>query len=93
MILKTKEGFEKVFQEFEEVIGFEYLKGMHLNDSKKEIGSQVDRHDSLGIGTLGLEPFEFIMNDSRFDGIPLILETPNEELWTKEIDMLKKMQK
>ena len=91
--IKTKEGFEKVFQEFEEVIGFEYLKGMHLNDSKKEHGSRVDRHDSLGTGTLGLAPFEFIMNDNRFDEIPLILETPNDELWIKEINLLKKMQK
>lgn len=91
--LKTKTGFEKVFQEFEEVVGFQYLKGMHLNDSKKELGSRVDRHDSLGTGTLGLEVFECIMNDSRFDGIPLILETPNEELWAEEIQILKKMQK
>jgi deoxyribonuclease-4 len=91
--LKTKAGFEKVFNEFEEVVGFEYLKGMHLNDSKKELGSRVDRHDSLGTGTLGLEVFECIMNDSRFDGIPLILETPNEELWAKEIQILKNMQK
>lgn len=91
--IKTKEGFEKVFKEFETVIGFEYLKGMHLNDSKKEHGSHVDRHDSLGTGTLGLDPFEFIMKDSRFDGIPLILETPNDELWKKEIELLYKMQK
>lgn len=90
--IKTIEGYVKVFQEFGEVIGFEYLKGMHLNDSKKEHGSRVDRHDSLGTGTLGLAPFEFIMNDSRFDEIPLILETPNEELWPSEIDLLKKMQ-
>lgn len=91
--LKTKTGFEKVFQEFEEVVGFQYLKGMHLNDSKKELGSRVDRHDSLGTGTLGFEVFECIMNDSRFDGIPLILETPNEELWEEEIKLLKNMQK
>ena len=91
--LKTKAGFEKVFHEFEEVVGFGYLKGMHLNDSKKELGSRVDRHDSLGTGTLGLEVFECIMNDSRFDGIPLILETPNEELWADEIKILKNMQK
>ena len=91
--LKTKAGFEKVFQEFDEVIGFQYLKGMHLNDSKKELGSRVDRHDSLGTGTLGLEVFECIMNDSRFDGIPLILETPDEELWAQEIELLKNMQK
>jgi len=91
--LKTKAGFEKVFHEFEEVVGFGYLKGMHINDSKKELGSRVDRHDSLGTGTLGLEVFECIMNDSRFDGIPLILETPNEELWAEEIQILKNMQK
>jgi deoxyribonuclease-4 len=91
--IKTRSGFEKVFQEFEEVVGFQYLKGMHLNDSKKELDSRVDRHDSLGTGTLGLEVFECIMNDSRFDGIPLILETPNEELWAEEIQILKNMQK
>jgi deoxyribonuclease-4 len=75
------------------VVGFQYLKGMHLNDSKKELGSRVDRHDSLGTGTLGFEVFECIMNDSRFDGIPLILETPDEELWAEEIQILKNMQK
>ncbi len=91
--LKTKSGFEKVFQEFEEVVGFKYLKGMHLNDSKKEFGSKVDRHDSLGKGTLGLEVFECIMNDNRFTGMPLILETPNEELWAEEIKLLKSFQK
>lgn len=91
--LKTKSGFEKVFQEFEEVVGFEYLKGMHLNDSKKELGSRVDRHDSLGAGTIGFDVFECIMNDQRFDGIPLILETPNEEIWPEEIQLLKTMQK
>jgi deoxyribonuclease IV len=91
--IKTKAGFEKVFKEFEEVVGFQYLKGMHINDSKKELGSRVDRHDSLGTGTLGLEVFECIMKDSRFDGIPLILETPNEEIWAEEIQILKNMQK
>jgi len=91
--IKTKAGFEKVFHEFDEVIGFQYLKGMHLNDSKKELGSRVDRHDSLGTGTLGFEVFECIMNDNRFDGIPLILETPIEELWAEEIQILKNMQK
>jgi len=91
--IKTRAGFEKVFHEFDEVVGFRYLKGMHLNDSKKELGSRVDRHDSLGTGTLGMEVFECIMNDNRFDGIPLILETPNEELWAEEIQTLKKMQK
>jgi len=91
--LKTKAGFEKVFKEFDEVVGFQFLKGMHINDSKKELGSRVDRHDSLGIGTIGLGVFECIMSDNRFDGIPLILETPNEEIWVSEIQLLKDMQK
>ena len=89
--IKTKAGFEKVFDEFDEVVGFEFLKGMHLNDTKKELGSRVDRHDSLGKGFLGLELFECIMNDPRFDGIPLILETPDETLWAEEIQTLKNM--
>ena len=89
--IKTKAGFEKVFAEFEEVVGFQNLKGMHLNDTKKELGSRVDRHDSLGKGFLGLELFECIMNDPRFDGIPLILETPDETLWANEIQTLKNM--
>ncbi len=85
-------NFEDVFREFEEVIGFEYLKGMHLNDSKKDLASKVDRHNSLGEGTLGLEPFRKIMNDKRFDGIPLILETPDDQKWADEIQLLKNME-
>jgi len=91
--LKTKAGFEKVFEELDEVIGVEFLKGMHLNDSKKELGSRVDRHDSLGKGTLGLEVFECIVNDERFNGIPLILETPDTDLWAEEIKLLRNLQK
>ncbi len=89
--LKTPEGFEKTFRAFEEIIGFSYLCGMHLNDSKKEYGSRVDRHESLGTGTLGWDPFERIMKDPRFDNIPLILETPNEDIWTGEIAALRRM--
>lgn len=91
--LKTESGFEKTFQEFDEIIGFDFLKGMHLNDSKKELASRVDRHDSLGKGTLGLDVFRRIMNDSRFEDIPLILETPDVDLWPQEIELLKSMQK
>ena len=90
--IRTKSGFEKVFREFDEVVGFEYLMGMHLNDSKKELGSRVDRHESLGMGTIGLELFKYIMNDSRFDEIPMVLETPNEDIWAEEIQLLKDMQ-
>ncbi len=89
--ITTKEGFETVFKVFDEQIGFKYLRGMHLNDSKKEPGSRVDRHASLGKGSLGTEVFNYIMNDKRFDGIPLILETPDEKLWPEEIMFLKNL--
>jgi deoxyribonuclease-4 len=86
--LKSPEGFKKTFDDFDSVVGFGYLKGMHLNDSKKELGTRVDRHDSIGEGFLGIEPFRLLMNDSRFDGIPLILETPDESIWAREIELL-----
>lgn len=86
--VKTPEGFKKTFDRFEEVVGFKYLKGMHLNDSKKELGARVDRHDNIGIGLIGEEPFGILMNDPRFDNMPLILETPEESLWEEEIKKL-----
>lgn len=91
--LKTEEGFYKTWSDFQEIVGFQYLKGLHLNDSKKELGSRVDRHHSLGKGLLGLEPFERIMNDARFNDIPLILETIDPDIWAEEIRMLYAMQK
>ncbi|WP_294480640.1 deoxyribonuclease IV [uncultured Victivallis sp.] len=87
--LKTPEGYERTFAEFERLIGFQYLQGMHLNDSKSVLGGRLDRHNSIGAGELGLEFFRRLMQDERFDGIPLILETPNEEIWAAEIAMLK----
>lgn len=86
--LKTESGYKATFEEFEEVVGFKYLRGIHLNDTKKEFGSRVDRHDSIGKGLLGMEFFERFMKDSRFDNIPLILETPDETLWAEEIKRL-----
>ena len=85
----TKESFTNVFESFDKIIGFKYLKGVHLNDAKKELGSKVDRHESLGDGIIGLEPFRMIIEDSRFDNIPLILETPNPDIWSREIATLK----
>ncbi len=86
--IRTQDAFYKTFKEFNEVIGFDYLKGMHLNDSKPDLGSRVDRHESIGKGKIGIEAFSFIMNDSRFDNVPLILETPNHEIWEEEIKLL-----
>ena len=78
-----------VFEEFDEVIGFEYLRAMHLNDSKKELSSHVDRHDSIGKGLIGFDFFAKLMKDSRFDNMPLILETIDETLWPEEIAWLR----
>ncbi len=86
--LSVKESFDKVWADFDDVVGFSYLRGMHLNDTKKGLGSRVDRHESLGEGVLGAEAFRLIMNDFRFDDIPLILETPDEDLWADEIKWL-----
>ena len=86
--IRTREAYEDTFQRFEEIVGFGYLRGMHINDSKKELSSRVDRHDSIGKGVMNLDLFSFIVNDPRFDDLPLILETPDETLWAEEIQML-----
>ncbi len=86
--LKTENGYKAAFEEFEATVGFHYLRAIHLNDTKKDLGSRVDRHDSIGKGLLGMEFFERFMNDPRFDNIPLILETPDETLWAEEIKLL-----
>jgi deoxyribonuclease-4 len=91
--LKTETGYKATFEEFENVVGFNYLRAIHLNDTKKEFGSRVDRHDSIGKGFLGMEFFERLMNDPRFDNMPLILETPDETLWAEEIVLLQSLVK
>ncbi|MBT8042563.1 MAG: deoxyribonuclease IV, partial [Pontiella sp.] len=87
--LLTPASCAAVFDELEKVVGFSYLRGMHLNDSKKGLGSRVDRHHSLGQGEIGLEVFKFIMQDDRFDDIPLILETIDDTIWAEEIELLR----
>ena len=84
--------YDKVFDEFDKEVGFNYLRGMHLNDSKKALGTHVDRHDSIGKGLIGKAFFERLMQDSRFDNIPLILETPDESKWKEEITWLRSME-
>lgn len=86
--LRTREAYEATMEEFEKVVGFEYLSGMHINDSKPKLGSRVDRHHSLGQGELGWDTFRFIMNDPRMDDIPLVLETIDESIWAEEIQAL-----
>jgi len=86
--IKTKEGFEETFKKFDEIIGLEYLRGIHINDTKKPLGSRVDRHENIGKGLLGIETFSYFVNDKRFDNLPIILETPDEELWIEEIKIL-----
>ena len=85
--------YDEVFKDFEETVGFEYLRGIHLNDSKKELASRVDRHDSIGKGFIGKDFFIKMMNDSRFDNMPIILETPDDTLWAEEIKWLYEIQK
>ncbi|MDR0829152.1 MAG: deoxyribonuclease IV [Prevotellaceae bacterium] len=87
--LTTKESFDKTFADFDKIVGFKFLRGMHLNDSKKALASRVDRHETLGNGYIGENLFRWIMQDSRFDEMPLILETPDENLWATEIQRLK----
>lgn len=86
--IKSEKGYDNTFREFDEVVGLRYLKGMHLNDAKKDLATRVDRHESIGKGFLGLEPFRRLVNDPRFDNMPLILETPDEDLWKEEIELL-----
>lgn len=91
--ISSLEQCEKTFAEFEQVVGFEYLRGMHLNGSKTPLGSRKDRHDTLREGTIGTAFCEFIMKDDRFDGIPMILETINPDIWAEEIKFLRTLEK
>ncbi|MDE6273064.1 MAG: deoxyribonuclease IV [Muribaculaceae bacterium] len=86
--LRSAEGYDQTWRDFDEIIGLGYLRGMHLNDDKREQGSRIDRHELIGRGTLGTEFFHRLVNDPRFDDIPLILETPDDLLWAQEITWL-----
>jgi deoxyribonuclease-4 len=86
--LKTEAGYQQTWSEFDQIVGAKYLRAIHLNDTKKEKGSRVDRHENLGLGFLGKEVFVRMMHDPRFDNIPIILETPDTSLWAEEIAWL-----
>ena len=90
--LRSQQAYERTMSEFDRAIGYKFLSGMHLNDTKNELGVRKDRHESLGRGFLGLGAFENIMNDPNIDEIPLILETIDDSLWAEEIALLRSMQ-
>lgn len=87
--IKTEKSFSKVMKEFDEKVGLKYLKALHLNDSKEPLNSKKDRHECIGKGHIGEEAFKFIMNNSIFDNIPMILETPDPSQYESEIKLLK----
>ncbi len=91
--IRTKSAYDKTFDEFDRVIGFDRLKGMHLNDAKSDFASRVDRHHSIGKGKIGLDAFKFIMNDERIDDIPMVLETVDSTIWKDEIELLYSLMK
>ncbi|NGX44375.1 MAG: Endonuclease 4 [Candidatus Anoxychlamydiales bacterium] len=88
--IRTKKAFDNTFEKFDSVIGLKYLNAFHVNDSKVDFESRKDRHESLGKGKIGIDAFKFLMKDKRFKSIPKILETPNDEIWKDEIEILKK---
>ena len=88
--LSSELACERTFEEFDREVGFQYLRGVHLNDALRPLGSRIDRHTPLGEGQIGWDCFRFIARDSRFDDLPLILETPDESRWAEEIEILNK---
>jgi len=74
--LRTPKSYRKTFEDFDRLIGISLIRAFHLNDSKRELGSRKDRHEHIGKGFLGLEAFRLLLNNNRFMGIPMILETP-----------------
>lgn len=86
--MRGEEGVANTLSRFDEIVGLSYLRAMHLNDSKKGVGSHVDRHESIGLGEIGENAFRALMKDERLDGIPMILETPDESKWAEEISAL-----
>jgi len=87
--IRDVDAYGLTMREFDDVVGFKYIRGLHLNDAKNVCGSRVDRHESIGRGHLGIGPFRMLMEDKRFDGIPCVLETVNEDIWREEVELLK----
>ncbi len=86
--IRTREAYNRTMDDFNTVVGLKYLRGFHLNDARSEFQSRVDRHNSIGVGNIGTDAFRYIIEDPRTDNIPLILETPDPDIWAEEIRML-----
>lgn len=91
--IRPAADYDKVFTEFDSVVGFKFLRGIHLNDSKKDVASRVDRHESIGKGFIGMDFFRRFMQDERFNNVPIVLETPDDSLWAEEIALLHTFEK
>ncbi len=89
--LRSAESYAATMEQFDSIVGMENLKAIHVNDARADLGSRLDRHDSLGEGTLGWKTFEHIVKDKRTDGVPLILETPVPDKWEAEISRMFEM--
>lgn len=89
--MSTEEGYKRTWDEFDRLIGMKYLRGMHINDAVRPLGSRIDRHASIRNGTIGNEFFAMLMSDPNIDGIPMILETPDPSLWKAEIEWLESL--
>jgi len=87
--ISTAAGWDSVLSDFDRIIGLKYLKAMHLNDAKKPCGSRVDRHECIGKGCIGVDGFKYIMQSPYFEDMPLVLETPEPDLWAEEIQTLR----
>lgn len=87
--IRTEDGYYEIFNEIDKIVGLKYLRGIHLNDSLKELASRVDRHATIGDGVMGMTLFEVLMRDDRLEDIPIILETPDPERWADEIALLR----
>jgi deoxyribonuclease IV len=89
--LRTKKAYDATMRRLGDIVGFDYLSAVHVNDAKADLGSRLDRHQSIGKGTLGTDAFKMLMADDRFDGIPFVLETIDESLWPQEVALLRRM--
>lgn len=86
--IRTAKTYAETIDGFDTIVGLEYLKAIHINDSKVEFSSRRDRHEKIGLGYLGLDAFNLLLNDNRLDGLPFILETPDSAAWADEIKTL-----